>query len=253
MRAGRHRQPVVDVVEALKGLLSAPVLVILAMIGALVVATRLGWVELNLPFGIGAKRSIRAADDTAARLEAARIDLQQYGEVATALEALLRTEAAEVEAAARQWFSELATRLATRLKEERNHHYRVAIWLDDPQFPDSFVGVGHGLFDRNDTDMDFLERKYTIGGLAFQSSNMTYYCHDRRTDPSFKPRKSIPPSFESVFGLALGTYNDRWGVMTVDARQVNGFPDESQWLIRRFGELASLGAIVWELKATPGL
>ncbi|MEW6223208.1 MAG: hypothetical protein AB1627_01125 [Chloroflexota bacterium] len=242
-----------EILESIQSVASAPAIVLVLLIVLLVVATKLGWVELKLPGGFGAKRGDNRLSDPQARLEAARIDLQQYGEVTAALEALLRARPDEVEAAARHWFSELATRLATRLKEERHHHYRVAIWLDDPQHRDRFVGVGHGLFNKDDTDMDFLERRYTIGGLAFDSPNMYYYCRDRRTDPQFKPRKSIPPSFESVFGLALGTINNRWGVMTVDARQANGFPEETQWLIWRFGELASLGAVVWELRAAPPL
>jgi hypothetical protein len=213
-------------------------------------------VDVTLPGGsrIHGKASPGASvEDNAAIVRGVRIDLEQYGEVAAALDALITSDSEHVEAAARQWFSQLATRLATRLTERRDHHYRVAIWLDDPNYPDRFVGVVRGLFDPGDTDMDFLDRKYTIGGLAFDSATMTYYCGDRKTDPNFKPRKHVPPSFESVFGLALGQHNNRWGVMTVDARQVNGFPPDTQWLVQRFGELASLGATIWYARVTtPG-
>ncbi len=230
---------------------SAPAVIIVLVIALLIVATRLGWVELRLPGGLGATRNQAAASDAGTTVRALKIDLEQYSEVAAALSALVEADLIEVETAARQWFSELATRLATRLKEQRDHHYRVAIWLDDPNSPNYFVGIGRGIFDKGDTDMDTLERKYTIGGLAFDSPTMTYYCRDRRTDPNFKPRKHVPPSFESVFGLALGEHDDRWGVMTVDARQANGFPDDTQWLIQRFGELASIGALLWYSRVTP--
>jgi hypothetical protein len=222
-----------------------------AVVGVLLlILGKAGWVELHGPLGFFARRHVVDPSDPLIPLRAAKLDLEQYGEVTGALESLVRAGQDEVEKVARDWFTMLATRLATRLKEEKDQHYRVAIWLDDPNYPDYFIGIGHGLFDQNDRDMGTLERApFTIGGIAFESANMTYYCRDRRTDPNFKPRKSIPPSFESVFGLALGTPTDRWGVMTVDARKVNGFPDDTQWLIRRFGELSSLGAIVWATRA----
>ena len=233
-----------------------PIEVVVAIIGGFVVVGILlvflgkaGWVELHGPLGFFAKRHIPEAGDPTVDVRAMKLALEQYGEVATALDALINADPQNIEVLARDWFTTLATRLATRLKEQRDHHYRVAIWLDDPNVSDAFVGIGHGLFRRNDVDMDRLDRKYTIGGLAFESPTMYYYCRDRRVDPNFKARRNIPPSFESVFGLALGTLNDRWGVMTVDARQANGFPDDAQWLIRRFGELASLGAIVWAARA----
>jgi hypothetical protein len=186
--------PVVkDVFDAILALLSTPGAIIILFILLLLVASRLGWIELKGPAGLGATRK-PPSSDPAIDVRAARLDLNQYAEVATALPALVEAMPAQVEAAARHWFSELATRLATRLKEERDHHYRVAIWLDDPNYPDRFLCVGLGLFDKDDIEMEFLERKYTIGGLAFNSSNMYYYCHDRRTDANFKPRKTIPPA-----------------------------------------------------------
>jgi hypothetical protein len=54
----------------------------------------------------------------------------------------------------------------------------------------------------------------------------------------------------SVFGLALGDLNNRWGVMTVDARQANGFPEQAQALIWTFGGLASAGAAIWYTRVT---
>lgn len=230
-----------------------PVILALIVLAIVIVILRSAKdTDVTLPFGGSVKAKGSAGPDLLeARLAAARIDLEQYGEVAMALDALLLAPVEQVEGASRQWFSQLATRLAHRLREERQHHYRVAIWLDDPNYPDVFIGIGRGLFDPGDTDMDTLERKNTIGGLAFESPTMTYYCRDRKTDPNFKPRKNIPPSFESVFGLALGDDVNRWGVMTIDARQVNGFPDDTVWLIRRFGELASMGASIWYHRVTP--
>lgn len=229
--------------KELTALLSSPGFILVAIIVLIVVLSYLGWNRIK-GGGIEASREVGGQDD-AGKVEALKIDLEQFCEIAGALSGLLDADPANLEAAAHQWFSELATRLATRLKEQRDHHYRVAIWLDDPQYRDDFVGIGRGMFDKGDTDMDRLERNFTIGGLAFVSPNMKYYCRDRRTDPNFKPRKNIPPTFESVFGLALGDVNNRWGVMTVDARQANGFPDDTQWLIQRFGDLASVGAATW--------
>ena len=239
----------------------APAVILVIVVVGVLLLGRQGWHRLRMPGGIEADREPpSAARDRSSSAAAAvqearatRIALEQYGEVATSLAYLIQAGPNDVEQTAREWFSTLATRLAIRLKEQRDHHYRVAIWLDDPNYPDRFVCIGHGLFDRSDTDMDFLERDYTIGGLAFKSPNMVFYCRDRRTDPNFKPRRNIPPSFESVFGLALGKPSDRWGVMTVDARQANGFPEDAQWIIWRVGELASLGAIVWEAKVPPPL
>lgn len=231
-------------------------LVLLAAAAAIWAVSRLrGQTDLKLPLGIGLKHDDRTSTSGSIAkaievLEASRrLTLDQYGEVAAALEAVITARPEAVESAAREWFSALATRLAHLLREQRDHHYRVAIWLDDPTVPDQFVAVGYGLFDRNDENMERLERgKYTIGGLAFESATGSYYCRDTATDPNFKPRRTVPPSFHSVFGLALGNMNDPWGVMTVDARQPNGFPDDAQWLVRRFGELASVGAVTWAEK-----
>ncbi len=186
-----------------------------------------------------------ATEAIASVVEGMQIRLDQYGEVATALSGILEASDAELDKAARVWFSTLATRLAHLLREQGDHHHRVAIWLDDPNNPRSFVGIGRGLFDDGDTDMDTLDRDYTIAGLAFRAVTGDYYCRDTATDPKFKPRKSTPPSFQSVYGIALGTPNDLWGVMTVDSRQTHGFPDDRRLLIRRFAELASLGAVAW--------
>lgn len=238
-----------DFIDALTQLFSAPAFILLFVIILILVAAKLGWSRLKGPLGLEVSRDGSTATHG---VEALRIDLEQYGEIATALSGLLDAKREAVEPAAREWFSELATRLATRLSDTRNHHYRVAIWLDDPQYPDHFVGIGRGMFAEGDPDMDRLERAHTIGGLAFESPNMYYYCRDRQTDPNFRPRKTIPPTFNSVFGLALGTLNDRWGVMTIDARHANGFPEETQWLIRRFGDLASVGAMIWYARVTEG-
>lgn len=224
-----------------------------------------GHTDLKLPLGIGLRHEEKPEDasrtvaEAVAFLEASlRLNLDQYGEVATALEAVINSKPSAVEGAAREWFSQLATRLAHLLRQQRDHHYRVAIWLDDPSSQTHFIAVGYGMFDRHDENMERLERgSYTIGGIAFASVTGDYYCRDTRTDPNFKPRKTVPPSFRSVYALALGKLNDRWGVMTVDSRQTNGFPDDAQWLVRRFGELCSLGAVTWaskltEVPATPG-
>jgi hypothetical protein len=243
-----------DVVEILK---TPPALVIAAVVGLLLIAKATPWFRVKFG-GLEAERDspskpyVAKAAEAAVTSRATRIDLEQFGEVAVALEALVDAKnPQELEPMAREWFSMLATRLASRLKEERDHHYRAAIWLDDESHPDHFVCIGHGLFNPNDTDMDMLERANTIGGLAFKSATMSYYCRDRKTDPNFKPRHEREPSFLSVFGLALGKPNNPWAVMTVDARTINGFSDDAQWLIRRFGELASFGAVVWAMKATP--
>ncbi len=238
--------------EVLGQIIAAPVfLIVMGVAGGLLIAKFTPWHR----FKIGAlemerdspsRPYIAQANEAVVDSRSAKLDLEQFGEVTGALDVLVRASGVAIETVAREWFSMLATRLAMRLKEERDDHYRVAIWIDDPQYDDRFICVGHGLFNKDDVDMDSLERGWTIGGIAFESANMTYYCRDRRTDPRFKPRKSIPPTFESVFGLALGTITNRWGVMTVDARKANGFPEHAQWLIRRFAELASLGAIVWE-------
>lgn len=242
------------------------ILVIVVVAAVILILGRNGWNRIELPWLKASKddpettlRKANKAVENSVRADAAevhvralKIALEQFDEVAAALAHLIESGPNDdVDARARQWFTTLSTRLAMRLKEQKDHHYRVAIWADDPKYPNAFVGIGHGLFDPADTDMDFLEREYTIGGLAFRSSNMAYYCRDRETDSNFRARRHIPPSFDSVFGLALGTYSHRWGVMTVDARQRNGFDTEAQWLIQRFGNLASLGAVVWQAMVTP--
>ena len=107
-----------------------------------------GRTDLKLPLGIGLQHddqsstsgSVAKAIDV---LEASRrLTLDQFAEVAVALEAVITAQPQAVEPAAREWFSALATRLAHLLREQRDHHYRVAIWLDDPNYADDFVAVG---------------------------------------------------------------------------------------------------------------
>jgi len=231
------------------------VLLLLAIVIAIVVvfvAIRVLDLDVDVgrdPARFRASRRSPPVTPSTEHVQGLRLILDQYREVAAALEAVINAPPGSVEMAAREWFSVLATRLAHLLREQRDHHYRVAIWLDDPSSPDAFIAVGFGMFDHHDENMGTLERgKFTIGGLAFQSPNGIYYCRDTQIDPNFHPRRTVPPSFHSVFGLALGRLNYPWGVMTVDARQPNGFPDDAQWLIRRFGDLASLGAVTWASK-----
>lgn len=241
-------------IEVLRALEPFSLVFVLLVVLLIIRALRHSTKDLDLTLPGGSKltsKGVLGSGSAEARVAAAKLDLDQYGEVATALDALAQARPDEAEDHARRWFSELATRLALRLKQEPNQHYRVAIWLDDPRHSDVFLGIGRGMFEAGDTDMDSLERKNTIGGLAFDSVTMSYYSRDCTTDANFKPRRNVPPSFKSVFGLALGDEHDRWGVMTVDARQVNGFSEDAHWLIRRFGELASLGAVIWYARVTP--
>lgn len=241
-----------EVLQQVAAVFNTPAGIVVAFIVLLVVARALGWVELKGPAGLTAsRRAVGAGIDPELRVRAARVALEQYGEVAVALEVLINADAASIEAAAREWFTTLATRLGNLLREQGDHLYRVAIWLDDPTDATHFIAVGHGMFHKNDRNMDRLERQYTIGGLAFTSRTRDYYCRDTRTDPMYKPRDTVPPSYRSVYAIALGSPTDPWGVMTVDAKQANGFPDDARWLIQLFGELATLGAISWYEKVTP--
>lgn len=236
-----------------------PLGIALVFLAIVVIAVTFGRkLNIKLPGGLGVEAGERETSTTIATeavanvVEHMQIRLDQYGEVATALTAVLEAGPLEVDAAAREWFTTLATRLAHLLREQGDHHYRVAIWLDGDD-PTSFHGVGYGYFQRTDDNMDRLERDYTIGGLAFRSRTGDYYCRDTTADHNFHPRKTVPPSFHSVYGIALGSLQDPWGVMTVDARQTHGFSDDRRLLIRRFADLASLGAVVWasRLAATP--
>lgn len=227
-------------------LVALTVLVIVVVAGLLLLG-RQGWTKL----GAGKYSASRDTSGDPRDLGHLEVTLEQYSEVATALDALVDLDAAQIETGAKAWFTTLATRLATCLKTQADEHYRVAIWLDDPNFPDHFIAVGHGLFNANEPEMGKLERDYTIGGLAFRSVTGTYYCRDTATDPNYKPRRAGPQRYHSVFAIALGSLTDPWGVMTADARQANGFDEREQMLIRRFGELASVGALIWYSRVTP--
>ena len=179
--------------------------------------------------------------------------LFDFSETAQALNALLVWPPGQRDTKAREWFDFLAVGLEYSLRTSKEERYRVSIWASrgDAEY---FDAVGLGSFGPNDVRMQKLERVGTIGGDAFGSATGETYCADIR-DPEcgWRQRGNKPPRYRSLFAVALLTLVDerRWGVMTVDCNVVRGFSRPDQQVARHFGELASLGELIWRSKEAP--
>jgi hypothetical protein len=216
--------------------------------------------EVKAPGGLSVKRFAQPNDllaqakadakEAQAQRDSLALALRQYSDVAQALPALFEATASEVERSARDWFDELATRLANCLKSGGGQLFRAAIWLNDANVPDEFVSVGvtHGAFKVGHGKTDGLAKKRTIGGIAFRNKDGVCYCEDTKTDSRYIS-KTAKPKYRSIYALALGG-SPRWGVMTIDAVRPNSFGESEIEIVEVFAGLASVGASIWYAKVS---
>jgi hypothetical protein len=190
--------------------------------------------------------------------ERERVQLREamfaFSEQVQALEALLSCKPPERDRYAREWFDSLANGLETALRTSTTERYRASLWANRAD-PDNFDAAGLGRFGQNDVRMQKLLRIGTIGGDAYASSTGEKYCPDIR-DPACGWRQRGPnaPKYASLFAIALVALDNdgrRWGVMTVDCNEKGGFSQLDQQVARHFGELASLGELIWRRKEAP--
>ncbi|HYK96127.1 MAG TPA: hypothetical protein VE011_09720 [Candidatus Dormibacteraeota bacterium] len=177
-----------------------------------------------------------------------------YSEAAQALEALLGCKAVERDRYAREWFDSLCNGLETALRTSTEERYRASVWASRAD-PENFDAVGLGKFDPHDVRYQKLKRTGTIGGEAFAVTSGEKYCPDiHDPDCNWVPRSTKKSKYRSLFAVALVDLENetrRWGVLTIDCNIKDGFSKLDQQVARHFGELASLGELVWRRKEAP--
>lgn len=171
-----------------------------------------------------------------AQVEAA---FERFTDVAQGVVAIMDAPSGRVEQASRKWFDYLASNLSGALRTQPDELYRVAIW-EDAVDPEWFVGIGWAMFDANDPAVERLWKDDSLAGLAFRSPTHEYYSPDVSKDPNYIAHSGRPRRYRSVFAIALGAPQP-WGVMTIDAKAVNGFSQADQLVVRRFATLVSVG------------
>jgi hypothetical protein len=225
-----------------------------------------GWMPRLVPQWI---RRRTGPDDTAAagglpnveppaphgtELERERDQLREalfaLSEATQAVNALLGCPPTERDRYAKEWFDSLAAGVETALRTSTTERYRASIWADREDAV-NFDAVGLGKFKRTDLRMQKLERDGSIAGDAFGSATSETYCPDIH-DPTcgWRQRGRKRPTYKSLFAVALLSLDDekRWGVMTVDCNIKAGFSGADLQVARHFGELASLGELIWRRK-----
>ena len=149
--------------------------------------------------------------------------------------------------AARRWFGLVCDQLAGALQKGPGDIYRVSMWADVPDRPAEFVMVGQTYFDPNDPALEHLDKATTIAGGAFQDKTGEYYCRDVAKDRKYKPRtKGKKPQYASIFAVALGHQDKRWGVLTVDSRRISGFNEVDLAIVRSFARIAAAGSALYQ-------
>lgn len=185
--------------------------------------------------------SLNIPSATAAKAESGQVEaaFERFTDVAQGVVAIMDAPPGRVAQASRQWFDFLASNLSGALRTQPDELYRVAIW-EDTGDPGWFAGIGWAMFDANDAAVEKLRKDDSLAGIAFRSPTDVYYSPDVTKDPNYIAHSGRPRRYRSVFTIALGAPQP-WGVMTVDAKAIDGFTEADQVVIRRFATLVSVG------------
>jgi GAF domain-containing protein len=142
------------------------------------------------------------------------------------------------------WFQLLVRNLCMALTVSgRAETFRVALWADTEE---ELTGLAYHLFESGKPP-EKLNRETSVAGHALRIRE-PYYVRNTETDPIYRPNTpGRRHSYRSIFAQPLGRDQNQWGVITVDARQPNGFTDIDQAIIAAFGKLATAGASLWRV------
>jgi putative methionine-R-sulfoxide reductase with GAF domain len=180
----------------------------------------------------------KRADRSTAQLAAA---FERHSDIAQGMAAVIEAEPDD-EKVATDWFRLLTEGLAGALSAGSGETFRVGIWVDDdPEEKVMTFFVGHLLDVPPHRELD---REKSVAGLVARTGEECYII-DTTTDPRYDPLSRKRKAYRSVFAVPLGEAPDTWGVMTVDAAKVGAFGDLEKEIVRRFGELADIGAYAW--------
>jgi hypothetical protein len=166
--------------------------------------------------------------------------LKRLDDLEQALVSIVEADQASIEAVTGDWLDFVVQGLATVLSAGTNAHFRVAIWTDDEQDPEYVKGLAWFGFDRHDPKYEKLPRATTLAGWVI-ANREDHYVVDVDDDPLYRPRMN-PPRYRSMYAAPLGSGDNPWAAITVDAPARDGLSEERRALIRRFGSLASVGA-----------
>jgi hypothetical protein len=104
------------------------------------------------------------------------------------------------------------------------------------------IGRSSGVFRGN---RKVLPKAMTGAGSAFADEAGFYRCPDTK-DPFFKHLGGSLGEFQSMYALAMGSPGKpRWGVLTVDFGEPEGFDPDRVRVITRFGDLINVAILAW--------
>lgn len=232
----------------LAGVLTLPLLLGIALVivvfvlGVLALAAGLNRTERDLTITLRPLLIALTPKSQAARQEAKMygLALTRLTDLEQGLVSLVEADAVELEERAEDWLDYVCEGLARVLGAGNHADFRVAIWTDDEPDREFLKGLAYCGFDRNDPKYAKLPRATTVAGWVI-ANRQDHYVPDTDNDPIYRPHKHRP-NYRSMYACPLGTEDDPWASMTVSAPALDGLSEERRALVRRFGDLASVGA-----------
>jgi hypothetical protein len=218
------------------------VLVVLTMLCLVIVLLTLHRTDRELDVGLKplrvGTRPRQTADRRTEKMYAAA--LARLNDLEQAIVSIVEADTADLDRRTQDWLDYVCAGLASVLSAGNNAQFRVAIWTDDVDDRDFLKGLAYCGFDRHNPKFEKLPRATTVAGHVV-ANKQEHYVRNTDEDPIYKPR-AHKPTYKSMVATPLGSDEDPWAVMTVDAPSVDGLSEERRLLIRRFGGLASVGA-----------
>lgn len=165
---------------------------------------------------------------------------ERYADLGQGLVAIVEKDGEERDKIARKWFSVVCEGLSMALSTGSTETFRVAIWLDEEETT-TLIAIGsHLLTPKADRR---LVRDTSLAGKAVLTKHEQYEPDVNKSDDFDRHGDERKP-YSSVFAVPIGGA-DAWGAITVDAKSSGGFTDLDFDLVRRFAQLADLGALAW--------
>jgi hypothetical protein len=187
----------------------------------------------NLNFGVRQQLDPDRAREL--RLTAAA---DRISDLTGGISAIAAATADALERTTEVWLTMVCEGAVAALACESHVTYRVAIWTDDETDRENLRRlVQHG-FNRLKTVT--LPRDRTLAGEVVRTGK-DHYCADVTDCAGYIPR-DLQPGHKCMYAIPLGTPENPWAAMTVDADQIDALDESQRAIVQWFGEVASAGA-----------
>lgn len=155
--------------------------------------------------------------------------------------AIEEPDTGKAEALIRGWFGIVVRNLCLALTAGRAQTYRVALWADTKT---ELTGLAYFGFEST-SRVKVLDRDTSVAGHTLRTQE-PYYVRDTEDDPVYRAKSpSRGHAYRSVYAQPLGRDESKWGVITVDAEETDGFTDVDKTIIAAFGKVVTAGASLW--------